>query len=233
MPRTEYKTHPSYSPQEVHEFFEDRGWPVKLITKSEVDLTIVAKDAALECGDGRFDNCPGKDINGPRVLGGINAVAAMVTGGTYEGYFKATQLVKEMGYNPGTHSDEGEGNDGEGCGFYLLWLKGKLKSAKYPYEIKTEDITRSGINLGDWLRVNMRLLGGKHFRLNGQHVEEGVRLNPFIGLTEVAQDCKRFRIDDWFLAQLGVTPEQRYLKIAETVEQLKPDAKKMEIIIRG
>jgi hypothetical protein len=50
-------------------------------------------------------------------------------------------------------------------------------------------------------------------------------------MTEAAVDGLRFRIDDWFLANLGIPDEERFLKIAETIRQLKPDAQKLEIII--
>ena len=77
----------------------------------------------------------------------------------------------------------------------------------------------------------MRDLGGKHFKLNGNHKEEATRLNPFRDYTEALADGLRFRIDDWFMADLGIPDERRFFKIAEAIEKLKPDAAKLEIIV--
>ncbi len=36
---------------------------------------------------------------------------------------------------------------------------------------------------------------------------------------------------DWFMADLGISDEVRFFKIAEVVEKLRPDAAKLEIIV--
>ncbi len=207
-------------------YFQKRGWPVVVIPKQSVSLERVTNGAALECGDGRFDQLDERSAYGVRVFGGINAIMAIHTGGDEIGLERATDIIKRrFGLNPGTHSAEHGG-----CGYADLWIAGELKSAVYPYELHELVGTGSG-RLGYGLRSKMRELGGKHFRLNGNHAEQGVRINPFRDFTEAADDGLRFRVDDWFMADLGIPDNMRWFKIAEATEKLKPDAKKLEIIV--
>jgi len=226
---TKLETYTGFSISRTAEYFAKRGWSVKPISVEEVNLIKVAKGSALECGDGRFDKLEdrkvveGEAVHGVRVFGGVNAIMALLTGGDEVGLLGATDLLRRFGLTPGTHSAE-EG----GCGYADLWIAGELESALYPYEL--QQANRGGLRLGLWLPSILRDLGGKHFRLNGNHKEEGVRLNPFRGYTEVADDGLRFRIDDWFMADLGIPDNVRFFKILETVTKLKPDATKLEII---
>lgn len=219
-----YETYIGFNPEKVADYFAKRGWKINTLSREEVNLVKVTKGAALECGDGRFDTLEGRESYGARVFGGVNAVMALHTGGGEIGLYRATELIKKFGATPGTHSAEHGG-----CGFVDLWMAGKLTSA--PYKYRLDRIGRGGIKLGLWLENLMEGNGGKHFRLNGGHIEQAVRLNPFRGFTEQADDGLRFRVDDWFLAGLGITDSVRFLNIAETVEQLKPDARKIEIIV--
>lgn len=228
-----------FNPEKIAEYFTERKWPVITIPVSTVKLVRITKGAALECGDGRFDQLQNRalvaedqreegashHVRGIRVLGGINAIMATLTGGDEVGLQRATEILKRFGIAPGTHSaDEG------GCGYADLWMQGKLESAVYPYQLH-ESMNRGGLRLGHLLTELMDSLGGKHYRLNGNHKEEGVRLNHFRRTTEAALDGSRFRIDDWFMADLGIPDRVRFFNIAETVEKLKPDAAKLEIII--
>ncbi|MBI2330402.1 hypothetical protein HYU94_03350 [Candidatus Daviesbacteria bacterium] len=219
-----YEVYIGFNPDRVAEYFKGRNWPVITIPRQEITLVNVDKDASLECGDGRFDNFEKRKLHGIRILGGINAIMAILTGGDEVGLEKATELIKKFGVTPGTHSA-----DHGGCGYADLWMAGELKSAIYPY--KLHDVDRGGLRIGQWLRREMKRLGGAHIRLNGNHMEEGVRLNPFRGLTEKAEDGLRFRTDDWFMADLGVPDEVRWFKLAEVIEKLKPEAAKLEVIV--
>lgn len=219
-----YEVYTGFNPEKAAEYFLRRGWSVEALPRQNVVLVRVGKGAALECGDGRFDRFEKRQLYGVRVLGGINAVMATITGGDEVGLERAVELTKKAGFAPGTHSAEHGG-----CGYADLWIQGELKSALYPYEL--DGIDRGGLRIGQWLSKTMRKWGGWHFRLNGNHLEEGVRLNPFVGLTEKAEDGARFRVDDWFMAGLGVPDKVRFFKIAETVERLKPDAAQLEIIV--
>ncbi len=216
-----------FSPDKIGDYFNGkRGWPVTTLPKTSVELVRVKNGAPLECGDGRFDQLEDRESQGygVRILGGVNAIMAILTGGDEVGLDRATELLKHFGAAPGTHSaDEG------GCGYADLWMEGKLKSAIYPYELSGVD--RGGLRIGNWLKATMEQLEGRHYRLNGNHQELGVRLNPFRNYTEAARDGLKFRIDDWFMAGLGVPDNVRFFKIAETIELLKPEAAKLEIIV--
>lgn len=228
-----------FDPEKITNYFTGRKWSVRTIPVNEVKLVRVTKGAPLECGDGRFDQLEDRDlipedqreegmghhVRGVRVLGGINAIMAMLTGGDEVGLQRGTEILKRFGIAPGTHSaDKG------GCGYADLWIQGMLEHAKYPYELH-EAMNKGGLRLGHRLIELMTISGGKHYRLNGNHKEEEVRLNPFRGLTELAHDGSRFRIDDWFMADLGIPDLERFFKITETVEKLKPEAAKLEIIV--
>lgn len=224
-----YEVYRGFNLGKMAAFFEDeRGWPpVMPVYREQIKLVRVTPGAALECGDGRFDHLENRQGHGVRILGGVNAVMAMLTGGDRLGLERATELLLEHGVTPGTHSAEGpEGN----CGFVELWKAGRLRSARHPYRLG-EEIERGGFRIGEWLKNTMAGLGGEHYRLNGNHLEEGVRINPFLRYTELATDGLRFRIDDWFMESLGFPDEERWSKIAETIEKVKPDAAKLEIIV--
>lgn len=217
----------AFNPDNIAEYFSSKGWPVGFVRESEVNLVPVTPGAALECGDGRFDNLQGREANGIRVFGGINAVMAVLTGGDEAGLARATYLIGKFDATPGTHSADGEHG---GCGYVGLWMNGVLESAVYPYQLHNKVLPEQA-GVGQRLRGIMKELGGKHFRLNGNHIEEAVRLNPFRGYTEKADNAKRFRVDDWFMADLGVPDKLRFHKIEEVTRLLKPDAMKVELII--
>ena len=225
-----YEVYAGFNVDEIADYFNSkRGWPVKTISRDNVDLVPVQNGAALECADGRFDQLTDRETHGygVRVLGGINFFMALETKGNMVGLLKATELLKPLGATPGTHSA-----DHGGCGFADLWIEEKLKSALHPYEL---DGVRGGLRIGPWLKSTMEQLGGKHHRVNGNHREVAVRLNPFRGYTERANCGSRFRIDYCFIkdaiANLDIPFQQELFMIAETVELLRPEAARLEIII--
>lgn len=222
------ETYTGFNPEKMALYFQGRDWPVSVTPVNEVKLVKVTKGAPSECGDGRFDELEGRtpNVHGVRILGGINSIMALLTGGDKVGLQRATELLKRFDVSPGTHSAE-EG----GCGYADLWIQGKLESAMYQYELHEMINNRGSLRVGQRLTEMMRDLGGEHYRLNGNHKEVGVRLNPIRGYTENARDGSRFRIDDWFMADLGLPDSARWFKIAETVEKLKPEAANLEIIV--
>ncbi len=212
-------THPEFQADKTAEYFNRRGWSVAFVKPESVELVKARKGAAVQCPDGRFgDPELGLAFEGPKIWGGINVVAAMVTGGDAAGFTRAARLIEGMGYAPGTH-----GADHGGCGYFDQWSAGKLTSALYHYD-------RSSFPEIPVKMLIEELYGGKHFILPGRHVEVGVSLNPYYGLTEKGIDCSKFRVDDWFLAYMGVPNERRYAKIAEVVEILRPEAANLEIV---
>ena len=206
------ETFTGFNADKMGQYFADQGYSVEMTPVSELVVVNVTPGAALECGDGRFDKLIRRKAHGIRIFGGINALQALLTGGNRVGLERATELIHRFGAKPGTHSaDEG------GCGYADLWIAGKLESAIYPYD--PESMEKGDLRLRARLEERMKDLGGKHFRLNGNHNEEGLRINPVRGMTEDANDGLRFRVDDWFMADLGIPDHVRFFKIAETVKK--------------
>lgn len=81
-----------------------------------------------------------------------------------------------------------------------------------------------------WIKSKNKLWGGKHFHLPGDHAEEGMIFNPFIGYTSAAR-VDRFGYDHWLMQLLGIRGKRAASLVAETVEQLSPH-KKIEILVR-
>jgi len=232
-------THPNpiQTLDQAYTFYHKRGWEIKEIPQKTEDGSATAaetiallvptdKGAALECGDGRADKLENRKLHGPRVFGQVNALTATLTGGDQDGFFAASTILHQIGYAPGTHSD-----DAHGCGFYELWKAGKLSTGVFPCEIEERLATRPGIKLGHRLSELMEAMGGKHFRYRDNHQEQGLRINFEDHTTEKPQNGERFRVDDWLLRMAGMPPRQRFLQYAETVEQLKPDAVRVEFIL--
>lgn len=221
------ESYSGYNQGVVASHFFELGWKVKIISVNDVHLIAVHKGAAIECSDGRFDSeLLKRKMRGPRIFGSINAIMSLITGGGEDGLEAASRLVSKFGLTPGTHSA-----DHGGCGYFDLWKNGRLKSANYPYKPDHEELAKQrGCKLGHLLAERVRALGGYHFRLNGEHCEEAVRYNHFRNTTDISGNCRRFIVDDWVLADLGIPVEKRLLLIAECVEQLRPEAKRLEII---
>lgn len=211
------EAYPNFSPFQVRDFVQAGGWEAEIIRVSNVDLRTTQKGAALECGDGRSDSLPNRKKYGPRILGGIHAVSALVTGGTRVGRARGIELTKESGYFPGTHGAEYEG---EGCGAF-----GLLKNRKVPVPFPLEDIPTI-----DEIKAEMEQAGGMHVKLPGLHIEKAVIYNPFPDTT-IKGTGERFIEDDWFLDRVGASWLGRIIYMMKIVEQLKPDAKKLEILI--
>lgn len=215
----ELKTHPSYQPEKVAWFFDGRGWSVEFTTVGRAGLVVVDLDTPVECIDGRFGNIQGSKKHGPKIPGGLNAIAALKTGSGITGFNAAAKEAKGLGFRAGTHGH---------CGFFELWQKGELSAARYPLTFPEFSVTRFG--LSRWIELMQRFWGGKHFHLPGEHVEEMLVFNPFIGLTPVASS-ERFGYDHWVMQRLGTSPRRAMSLVAEAVEKLKPDAMKLELIV--
>lgn len=219
--RLDFKAYPGFDPNEVRKLFENRGWYTRIISPEEAGLVKADLGAAVECIDGRFGDRLEKKKNGPKLPGGINAIMALHTRGDSAGFNEAVRILKEEGFNSGTHVD---------CGFYAKWKAGELKAARYPLVVPNTTINTLG-RVGVWLERHMRLCDGKHFHIEGQHKEQGVIFNPYEELTVEARS-DRFSCDHWLMKRFlnGKGREAKHL-LAETVELLKPDAKKLEIVV--
>lgn len=201
----ELKTHPSYRPEKVAVFFEERGWKTQFVEACSVDLVVAEPGAATECIDGRFGEREKIKKHGPKIPGGINAVAALKTGGNSVGFNSAAAEVIGLGFRAGTHKH---------CGFFDLWESGDLSAVRYALELPERYVDRAR-----WVTLKARHWGGKHFHLPGQHEEKGLIFNPFLGSTVMARSDK-FSYDHWFMQLLNVPSRRTMLLVAETVEKL-------------
>ncbi len=233
----ELKTHPSYKPEEVSQFFLDRGWEV---TEIEVIYSDSAKyvapyvyneagilvptdqGASLECIDGRFANRSRQVLNGPKIPGGTNSIAAVKTGGDAVGFNAAAKEAERFGFRAGTHKH---------CGFFDLWRAGKLEAARFSMEFPEYALERNGGDAGHWIKLKNRFWQGFHFSLPGEHEEMALRFNPYIGTTLLPRRDK-FSYDHWLMQSLGVHRRRAMRLVAETVEQLAQGSKRLEIVKR-
>lgn len=211
----ELKTHSSYRHSEVESFFGNRGWQIENVKVSNVGLVVADEGAALECIDGRFGQREIIKKHGPKIPGGSNAIAALKTGGDPAGFNAAALEVRRLGFRAGTHKH---------CGFFELWENGGLKAIKHRLELPKI------IDRATWISLKARHWGGKHFHLPGEHEEEALTFNPFVGTTSVARK-DRFSYDHWVMPSLGIHRRTAMLVVAETVEPLSPH-RRIEILIK-
>lgn len=217
-------THPAFKYGKTVDFFESRGWQVECVNKNNHDLVTPKKGAALECIDGRHANRRAVEVvefEGPKLPGGIDAVAALKTGGCIIGFNEAARAVAQLGYRPGTHKR---------CAFFELWEKGKLLAVNYKLALPELSFPGCVDHLGHWIELRQRFWGGKHFHLPGKHEEEKLIFNPLVEVTPVSRK-DYFSYDHWVMEALGVSEEQAMHLVAETIEQLNPKAKRVEILI--
>lgn len=224
----ELLTHPKYDPGRTRDFFEQRGWIVELVPASNIYLVKVDLGAACECGDGRFgDLSLIRKKFGPKIFGGVNGVAAVLTGGDIVGFNAAAILLESISTRAGTH---GAQHQGEGCGLFGLWKKGELGSATHKLAL-LEQLHLMGAQPTAWIKSKVeRHWGGKHFTLPGEHKERKLRFNPFIGFTPYPS-TDRFSYDHWVLPCLGASNTRSKLFAAETVEKLS-SVRTVEIITK-
>lgn len=226
---TELQTYQGFDPYKIEHHFAQRGWETKLVKASNVDLVLVDPEAAAECGDGRFDLLKNRKKFGPRIFGGVNAIAALKTGGDLNGLRLAAQELKRINLRAGTH---GAVHKGEGCGLFGLWKNGNLESAVHTCSLPFHLLEQEGMKASDWIKSFMDELDGKHFTLPDIHKEEGLTWNALMGTTIRSFTGDRFRNDDWVMDRIGgISLSKRLNFNAETVEKLKPDCKKVEILI--
>lgn len=215
----EFKTYPGYNPDQVAGFFEGRGWNVEFVGASHAGLVTAESGAALECIDGRFGKRENIKKHGPKIPGGIHAVAALKTGGDMIGFNSAASEIANLGFRAGTH---------EHCGLFKLWSENKLTAVKHSLALPEICTRNFGGDLSRWFDLNSRFWGGKNFRVPDPHEEEAVTFNPHSNLTTLARK-DRFSYDHWFMQLLGISGSKAMYLLAETVEQIC-NHRKIEIL---
>ncbi len=246
MPSHELVTINGFDPYVVKDTFEAQGCPVELVKASNVLLVPTDPGSAVECSDGR--KLARRKKHGPKQFGAFLSIAAGRTGGNMNGLVEAFMILRDLGYTPGLHGDE-EGEDQ--CGFRLLWMDGRLTTVAHQWsmsqdlllrsKIRTEHLlkTAAGAELGlqitepevEWKEV-VEAAGGRCMTVLSKHREEAIRINPFFGMTEDNQQYDRFHIDDWLADAAGIPLLTRCAVADETVRKLKPDAARVEMLIR-
>ena len=214
-----------YNEPALAKFFEKRAWTVSFAKNSNISIVNADPNAAIECGDGRFgEPTLERKLHGPKVFGGINGIALLLTGGDLIGFNAAANIIRGLGYSAGTHGAE---HPGEGCGLYGLWKQGKLTSSQYPLML-IDELHSLSQHPTEWIKKTVQRWGGKHFTLPGNHEEKKLVINPYNHLTPVAH-TSQFSFDLWVLQNLGISQQRAALFAAETVEQLT-DVRHVEII---
>lgn len=222
--RVELNTSFDYDPGKTQDFFESRGWKVDRVPINNLIVVAVDEGAAAECIDGRHGKFNQRKKNGAKMPGGINSIAAMVTGGDIVGYNHAAKILEvKFNLKPGTHGE---------CGFYEKWIHGLLESTTFAYSV-VEQLKDLTLTPGKWIKLKQRFWGGKHWdKLPGQHEEKGLCLNPFLGTTVIPR-ADRFSYDKWVLRELGLSEQTALSVVAETIEKLDqdPSHRLVEIIV--
>lgn len=149
---------------------------MEFIRAGNADLVIAEPGAALECIDGRFGRREKIKKHGPKIPGGIHAVAALKTGGDMVGFNSAASEISKLGFRAGTH---------EHCGLFELWREGKLTAVNHALRLPEICTNNFGNDASQWFGSKSRFWGGKHFHLPGLHEEEAVIFNPQINLTSI------------------------------------------------
>ncbi|MCL4366411.1 cadmium-containing carbonic anhydrase [Patescibacteria group bacterium] len=209
----EFKTHPSYSPGKVADFFEGRNWKVEYVRVSNEDLVEVAEGLATECIDGRFGKHKKRQQHGPKLPGGVYSIAALKTGGNAVGFNEAAVMLRRLGYRPGTHDH---------CGFFAKWRDGELVAVRHKLELEEKLVV-----------MKHRQWEGVHFGIpdeHREHEEDALTFNPYIGLTSKARK-DRFGYDHGFMQSLGIPGRRAMHLAAETVEKLS-HSRRVEILVR-
>src|SRR3989344_175882 len=200
------------------------NWQVEIVKASNTEQGQVHPGAALECGDVRFDWLEGRTCWGYRILGQVNAVAALKTGGNIVGFNQANAEVRRCGCTPGTH--------GPSCAFFELWTTGRLKEVPFRYDVPMQRMRDRLTGTGNPIKRKMQLAGGVHFVLEdrGSHARH-LDLNALVGMTDCSGSGDAYRQNDAPLAQLQIPLRTRMAYAAEVVELARPEIIKARIII--
>ncbi|MDD2823255.1 MAG: hypothetical protein PHQ59_04235 [Candidatus Daviesbacteria bacterium] len=216
------ETHRKYDQGKIANLFQERGWPVIFTDARNIDMMVPHIGSPVLCIDGKNANREeSKKIEGIKLPGGVDFVAALKTGGCPVGFNAAAGELARLGYRAGTHKK---------CSFYELWKNGLLEFAKYPLVLpKFNSEASEQDNLGRWISLKIRQWGGEHFHLPGEHTERKVRLNPFFGITPVSQS-DYFSFDLWPAQLLDISDSDSINLLAETVEKINRECMVVEIL---
>jgi hypothetical protein len=117
------------TPEDIVAVLEGRGWEAEIVKAADMEgMVDVCPKGILKCVDGRgSDN---KAMAGPKMPGGIYAIAHNRHTTSIEGLKAITKEVSAKGHVPSVHGDHS--SDMLGCGFFKLWLTGRFDDMGYP-----------------------------------------------------------------------------------------------------
>lgn len=206
------------TPDQIVEALEGRGWKAKVLKQSDLALQSVKVDdkGLFKCVDGRKSDH--SEMNGPKTLGGVYALVAAREQGDLGSLEKAVDEVKQAGFAPSVHGDDGSHE--MGCGFFKLWSTGQLDGLAAP-----EYSAKDG-------RAAVEKAGGAYETLEGKHSESCVLINLVEGTTYEPQTDQSFVVDAWITSTFNLDVPAYLTRAAETVEKLN-GPKVAKIIVEG
>lgn len=210
----------------IKTLLEPRGWQVHIVNENDVKgelVDVVPDKGLLKCVDGRASNARGKDaMRGPKMLGGIYAIASMRGVTKTSGLKAIVDEVRKKGYRPSVHGhyDDNGKPDSMGCGYFKLWKNGCLPGLEAP------SFT------GNQGRDAVKKAKGAYEVLKDKHYECQVVLNLVAGKTlEPTPHNQQFIVDGWVLGDFKLDL-LTYLGLAvSTVEQLSSTCRSIRVIM--
>ena len=206
------------TPEDIVAVLESRGWEAEIVNAASMEgMVDIDPKGILKCVDGRgSDN---KAFGGPKMPGGIYAIAHNRHTTTIEGLKEITKEVIAKGHVPSVHGDHS--SDMMGCGFFKLWLTGRFDDMGYPRPEFDADQGAAAV----------KEAGGVIEMHHGSHAEKVVLINLVENKTlEPIEDDQRFIVDGWAAGKFGLDVPNFLVAAAGTVEMLG-GPKKAKIII--
>jgi hypothetical protein len=206
------------TPEDIVAVLESRGWEAEIVNAASMEgMVDIDPKGILKCVDGRgSDN---KAFGGPKMPGGIYAIAHNRHTTTVEGLKAITKEVIAKGHVPSVHGDHS--SDMMGCGFFKLWLTGRFDDMGYPRPEFDADQGAAAV----------KEAGGVIEMHHGSHAEKVVLINLVENKTlEPIEDDQRFIVDGWAAGKFGLDVPNFLVAAAGTVEMLG-GPKKAKIII--
>ena len=185
----------------------DWDWKPAVVSASEVaDLVDVELGDLMKCVDGRPSDNVG--MAGPKTLGGVYAIASLRGVTDLDGLKAIVHEVAEAGYTPSVHGDDHADPSPMGCGYFKLWVTGKLDGLAKPTYTAPEG---AAVVLSN---------GGAYEKLEGSHAEREVVINLVPNTTLEPSHPQRFVVDAWVAAEFGLDVGRYLTLAAQTVELL-------------
>jgi len=200
----------SLTPQEIVGALESRGWEASIAEASTLpagQLIDVKPTGILKCVDGRgSDNTM---IAGPKIPGGVYAIAHNRGTTDLEGLKAITKEVADAGHVPSVHGDHS--SDMLGCGFFKLWVTGRFDDMGYPRPEFDADQGAAAV----------KAAGGHIEMHHGSHAEKVVYINLVADKTlEPNENDQRFVVDGWVGGKFSLDVPKFLVAAAATVEML-------------